>query len=315
MPELPEVDTVCWRLREGGHGEPPLVGRTLVSLSLDDPTVLRTGTADDVGGGRFVAITRRAKWITVHVSLPVVTADRDLGRHAGAGRTPTAVATAAATAATASTTPTTTAAAAASTKRLLVHLVMTGDLHVVPTLPARFVRWRAQLDDGTWLVFTDPRRFGHLDIIDDDAPFFADLGVEPLSDDFTVAVLAGLVRAGRGRRAVKAVLLDQSIVAGLGNIWADESLHVAGIDPRRALADLDDDEHGRLREAVQTTLRQAIAEAREELVWRYGNTTAPSPFRVYDRGGEPCRRCRATLATTKIAGRTTVWCPRCQPAR
>jgi formamidopyrimidine-DNA glycosylase len=195
-------------------------------------------------------------------------------------------------------------------KRLLVHLVMTGDLHVQAMVPERFVRWHARLDDGTWLVFTDPRRFGHLDVVDDDAPFFSDLGVEPLSDDFTVDVLA---RARSGRRAVKAVLLDQSVVCGLGNIWADESLHVAGLDPRRAMADLDDDEIARLRDCVRATLQAAIAEARQELVWRYGDRSSPSPFRVYDRGGQPCRTCATPLSSTKLAGRTTVWCSGCQP--
>jgi formamidopyrimidine-DNA glycosylase len=199
-----------------------------------------------------------------------------------------------------------------STLRLLVHLVMTGDLHVVPSVPQRFVRWHARLDDGSHLVFTDPRRFGHLDVVADDAPFFADLGVEPLSDDFGVAAFA---RARPGRRAVKAVLLDQAVVVGLGNIWADESLHVAGLDPRRPMAALSDDELARLCAAVRTTLQQAIAEARTELVWRYGDRSSPSPFRVYDRAGEPCRTCATALSSTKIAGRTTVWCPRCQPPR
>ena len=274
MPELPEVDTVAWRLREGGHGEPPLVGRTLVSFVVDDDTVLRSGDAACVEGARVFDVTRRAKWITIHVA------------------------------------PRSSRATTAMTTRLLVHLVMTGDLHVVSSLPARFVRWHARLDDGTHLVFTDPRRFGHLDVVDDDAPFFADLGVEPLSSSFSAAAFASVRGA---RRAVKAVLLDQSVVVGLGNIWADESLHVAGIDPRRPMSTLDDDELARLCAAVRATLTTAVAEARQDLVWRYGDKSSPSPFRVYDRGGEPCRACATALSSTKIAGRTTVWCERCQP--
>jgi formamidopyrimidine-DNA glycosylase len=275
MPELPEVDTVAWRLREGGHGEQPLVGRTFVSFVVDDATVLRSGDAGPVDGARVVDVTRRAKWITIHV------APRSSRASGGA-----------------------------TTTRLLVHLVMTGDLHVVSSLPARFVRWHARLDDGTHLVFTDPRKFGHLDIVDDDAPFFCDLGVEPLSSAFSAAAFAPVRGA---RRAVKAVLLDQSVVVGLGNIWADESLHVARIDPRRPMSTLSDDELLRLCAAVRTTLATAIAEARTELVWRYGDKSAPSPFRVYDRSGEPCRACATALSSTKIAGRTTVWCERCQP--
>jgi formamidopyrimidine-DNA glycosylase len=206
MPELPEVETVCWRLREGGHGEPLLVGRTFTSFVVDDPNVLRSGDAAAVIGARVVDVTRRAKWITLHVAAA-----------AGDGST--------------------------QTTRLLVHLVMTGDLHVTSSPPARFVRWHARLDDGSVLAFTDPRRFGHLDITVDDAPFFADLGVEPLSDGLGVDVFAP---ARAARRAVKALLLDQSVVVGLGNIWADESLHVAGLDPRRSMASLSDDDVARL---------------------------------------------------------------------
>jgi formamidopyrimidine-DNA glycosylase len=111
MPELPEVETVCWRLREGGHGEPLLVGRTFTSFVVDDPNVLRSGDAAAVIGARVVDVTRRAKWITLHVAAA-----------AGDGST--------------------------QTTRLLVHLVMTGDLHVTSSPPARFVRWHARLDDG-----------------------------------------------------------------------------------------------------------------------------------------------------------------------
>jgi formamidopyrimidine-DNA glycosylase len=271
MPELPEVETVCWRLREGGHGEPPLVGRAIAGFDVVDGRVLRSGDVRRVVGARVVDVVRRAKWITIRTA----SADGDGG----------------------------TAAA-----HLLVHLVMTGDLHVVAAPPPRFVRWQARLDDGSHLVFTDPRCFGHLDVVEDDEPFFAGLGPEPLGADFSAATLA----AAAGARPLKATLLDQAVVAGLGNIWVDESLHVAGLDPRRAGRSLSDDERQRLHGAIRATLQQAIAEAKVELVWRYGNRTDASPFRVYDRGGEPCRACTATLSSTKIAGRTTVWCPRCQ---
>jgi formamidopyrimidine-DNA glycosylase len=266
VPELPEVETICWRLREGGHGEPPLVGRTLAALVVDDGRVLRAGDVTAVVGARVVDVVRRAKWITIRTSA---------GAH------------------------------------LLVHLVMTGDLHVRDAPPARFVRWHARLDDDTHLVFTDPRRFGHLDVVVDDAPFFAGLGPEPLDDAFTPAVLAAGVA---GARAIKAILLDQAVVVGLGNIWSDEALHRAGLDPRRPGRSLDDDEVTRLHGAIRTTLHGAIDDARSEFVWHYTNRGAPSPFSVYDRAGEPCRACATPLSTTKLAGRTTVWCPRCQPA-
>jgi formamidopyrimidine-DNA glycosylase len=282
VPELPEVETVCWRLREGGHGEPALVGRTLRSVVVDDPHVLRAGDVGAVVGARVVDVRRRGKWIVVATDRP---------------------------------------------HHLVVHLVMTGDLHVLPapsasssssSLPAappaseRFVRWHARLDDGTALVFSDRRRLGHLDVVVDPAPLFADLGPEPLDDAFTAAALHE--RLGSAR-ALKTTLLDGAVVAGLGNIWADEVLHAAGLDPRLPARTLDDDDVARLHQAMRRTLARGIDDARQALAWRYENRAAPSPFLVYDRGGEPCRGCTTKLSSTKLAGRTTVWCPRCQPAR
>ncbi|MDP2343378.1 MAG: bifunctional DNA-formamidopyrimidine glycosylase/DNA-(apurinic or apyrimidinic site) lyase [Deltaproteobacteria bacterium] len=196
--------------------------------------------------------------------------------------------------------------------KLLVHLKMTGDLHVVDAVEAkaaRFVRLRLVLDDGRSLLFTDPRRFGHVDVADDLAAFFADLGPEPLDPSFTVAVLASRLQ---GQRSIKATLLDQTAVAGLGNIYADEALHAAKIDPRRPTSSLAETEIKALHRAIQDVLNDSIAEAEKELAWRYENRDTPSPFKVYERAGLPCLTCGTTLASTSLGGRMTVWCPSCQ---
>ncbi len=266
MPELPEVETVCWRLREGGHGEKRLVGNVIVGATAVDPKVLRSGSFADLVGAVVVDVERRAKWIVIRTNRSAV---------------------------------------------LLVHLKMTGDLHVVATVPPKFVRFVFDLDNGKQLVFTDPRRFGHCDVVTDLRPFFRDLGPEPLDSSFTAE---RLTQALRGSRPIKATLLDQTVIGGIGNIYADEALHRAGLDPRTRTQNLTEMETARLYRAIQDVLLESIQESRGELAWRYENRAAPSPFRVYERAGLLCLTCSTTLSSTSIAGRTTVWCPACQPS-
>jgi formamidopyrimidine-DNA glycosylase len=277
MPELPEVETICWRLREGGHGEPPLVGRAIIDVVVADPAVVdgdRAAFTDGLRGARVRDVWRRAKWI-------VVEADDVDGRR----------------------------------RRVLVHLKMTGDLHVRAGGDApRFERFGWMLDDGTRLSFTDPRRFGHVELLppgDDVTAHFHDLGPEPLDDTFSARALRARLT---GRRPIKATLLDQAVVAGVGNIYADESLWLAKLHPATPTNRLSDDDVIRLHKGIRRALRESIVASKESLAWRYENRAAPSPFRVYDRGGGPCLRCGTTLSTTTVAGRTTVFCPQCQPA-
>ena len=276
MPELPEVETVCWRLREGGHGEPALVGRRLASVEILDHKVLRSGDPDALHDARVVDVRRRAKWIAIDVVKEGEDEADDVKT------------------------------------TLLVHLRMTGDLHVLRELPPKFVRFVCTLDSGALLVFTDPRRFGTLDVVDDIGPFVSDLGPEPLDDAFTPKVLKARLT---GKRPIKAALLDQEVLAGLGNIYADESLFLAKIAPQTPANSLHDLDVKRLHIGIQQSLRESISNARTALAWRYANRDTPSPFRVYERAGEACVVCGTTLSSTTIAGRTTVWCPTCQPAR
>lgn len=162
------------------------------------------------------------------------------------------------------------------------------------------------------LRLSDPRRFGRLHWLGGgDAE--AGLGPEPLT--MRAAELAE--RLLRTRRPVKAALLDQAFVAGLGNIYADEALFAAGIHPAASCRDLQRDAAGRLSRAIKTTLRRAIAAGGSSLrdyVDADGNKGGYQRLhRVYGRGGQPCRRCRATIERFVLAGRSTHVCPRCQP--
>jgi len=198
---------------------------------------------------------------------------------------------------------------------LLVHLRMTGSFGFEPTTHERAV---IELDDGTRLAYRDIRRFGTWLVLEDAElePFLAGKnGPEPLSTRFTAEWLAA--RLAVRRAPVKAVLLDQRVVAGLGNIYADEALWRARVNPLRPAQGLDSDEVRRLHRAIRAALRTGI-ERQGSTLSDY-RTPEGSPgamqeeFRVYGRDGLSCPRCGTTIAKTRVGGRGTWYCPHCQP--
>jgi formamidopyrimidine-DNA glycosylase len=198
---------------------------------------------------------------------------------------------------------------------LLVHLRMTGGFHWQPTTHERAV---LELDDGTRLVYRDIRRFGTWLVLEgaDVEPYLAAKnGPEPLGPRFTAEWLAA--QLGRRRAPVKAVLLDQRVVAGLGNIYADEALWRARINPLRAASSLSPDEVRRVHRGVRDALRAGIARQGSTLR-DYARPDGSSgsmqdEFRVYGRDGLPCPRCRTPIAKARVGGRGTWFCPHCQP--
>jgi formamidopyrimidine-DNA glycosylase len=163
----------------------------------------------------------------------------------------------------------------------------------------------------------DPRRFGAVLWLADDPtahPLLAHLGVEPLSRQFTAAALAA--RLERRQSAIKPALMDAGVVVGVGNIYASESLHRAGIDPRSPACDLSVARLGKLVPAVKTTLRAAIRAGGSTLRDYYGCDGVAGNFqirhRVYGRAGLPCRQCGAPIRVMRQANRATYFCPRCQ---
>lgn len=203
---------------------------------------------------------------------------------------------------------------------LLVHLRMTGSFRVAPrgALPADPHR-RAVLimDNGSDVAYRDVRRFGTWELLDADAVdayFAARLGPEPL-EVFSARDLAA--RLERRRAALKAVLLDQRVVAGLGNIYADEALWRAGLHPGRSASSLDDADVRRLHRAVRHVLRRGIA--RQGATLRdYSSPDGATgemqeEFEVYGRAGQRCFRCGHELERHVVGGRGTTACPICQP--
>ena len=198
---------------------------------------------------------------------------------------------------------------------LLVHLRMTGGFHWSPVTHERAV---LELDDGTRLAYRDVRRFGTWLVLEDAdlEPYLAAKnGPEPLGSRFTARWLGEQLARRRG--PVKAVLLDQRVVAGLGNIYADEALWRARVNPLRPANDLSADEVARVARAIRAALRMGIdrqgSTLRDYAAPDGASGSMQDEFRVYGREGLPCQRCRTSITKTRIGGRGTWFCPRCQP--
>lgn len=209
-----------------------------------------------------------------------------------------------------------------SARSLLIHLRMTGSLRHAPagTLaddPHR--RAVVRLDDGSDVAYRDVRRFGTWLVLEPGelAPYLAArLGPEPLGP-LTAARLAD--RFARRRAPIKAVLLDQRTLAGVGNIYADEALWHAGVHPLRPAAGLDGEEAARIHRGVRRVLRAGIerqgASLRDYVQLDGTGGTMQDEFHAYGREGEPCDRCGAPIEKIRVAGRGTWYCPHCQPGR
>jgi formamidopyrimidine-DNA glycosylase len=211
----------------------------------------------------------------------------------------------------------------ASGRTLVVHLRMTGSLRhappgELPEDPHR--RALLVLGDGVEVVYRDVRRFGTWELLEpgeEEGYLSRRLGPEPLEPRFDVASMARVL-AGRAA-PVKAVLLDQRRIAGVGNIYADEALWQARVHPRRPAGSLDADEVRRLHRAIRAVLRRGIelqgATLRDYALPDGEGGGMQSEFRVYGRGGEPCERCGTPIERDVVAGRGTWSCPTCQQPR
>jgi formamidopyrimidine-DNA glycosylase len=200
---------------------------------------------------------------------------------------------------------------------LVFHLGMSGRWRIDPGELGLHDHFVLETDEGRRLALNDPRRFGSLDLVSTEAlhqhePFLK-MGPEPLSDDFSAEYLA---KALAGRSApIKALLLDQRIVAGLGNIYVCEALHIAGISPARAGGKISKPRLVALVEAVKTVLLSAV-EAGGSTLRDFAQPDGElgyfsKQFLAYGREGEPCR-CGAPIRRRVEGGRSTFYCPRCQ---
>jgi len=276
MPELPEVESVRRQL------EPVLVGRRFESVRINDPRLVRpyepAEVAAELEGERVAEVERRGKYLVVRFE---------------------------------------------SGRVLLIHLRMTGSLlhassESLPDDPHR--RAVVRLDDASDVAYRDVRRFGTWLLLEpgEVEPYLAArVGDEPLDTLFTSARLGE--RLARRRASLKAALLDQRTLAGLGNIYVDEALWRARLNPLRPAASLDRNELRRLHRAIRAALEHGLARQGSTLRdYRLPDGSGGSmqdEFRVYGRRDEPCDRCGTPIARTSVAGRTTWFCPRCQPAQ
>ncbi|MEJ5241464.1 MAG: bifunctional DNA-formamidopyrimidine glycosylase/DNA-(apurinic or apyrimidinic site) lyase [Anaerolineales bacterium] len=198
---------------------------------------------------------------------------------------------------------------------LLIHLRMSGDL-----------QWRApgeppQKHDRLWLslyadgeervlAFHDPRKFGRVWLVEQADRVLGDLGPEPLEEAFTAQMLFERLQASH--RQIKALLLDQRFLAGLGNIYSDEALHRAGIHPLRFASDLSEREATHLWQAIRDVLEEGIRRNGASIDWVYRGGEFQNYFQVYARQGEACYRCGQPIQRLRIAQRSSYFCAGCQ---
>jgi len=259
--------------------EPVLTGRRFERVEIHDPRLVRpyepAEVAAELEGERVVAVERRGKYLIVRFE---------------------------------------------SDRVLLIHLRMTGSLRHGSGLEEDLHRRAVvRLDDGSDVAYRDVRRFGTWLVLEPGelAPYLATrVGEEPLDALFTAARLGE--RLAKRRAPIKAALLDQRTLAGLGNIYVDEALWRARINPLRPAESIDRAELRRLHRAIRTTLEAGIARQgstlRDYALPDGGSGSMQDEFKVYGRGGEPCDRCGTPIAKTRLGGRGTWFCPRCQPA-
>jgi formamidopyrimidine-DNA glycosylase len=195
---------------------------------------------------------------------------------------------------------------------LIIHLRMSGDLLVVlgGYQPAKHDRLVAQLSADTSLVFSDPRKFGRVWLVKDTVTLFQDLGLEPLSEEFSPEWFYSALH--HRRRQLKPLLLDQSFLAGLGNIYTDEALHQAKLHPLLLSESLSKKQVNGLWHAIREVLEEGIRRNGASIDWVYRGGDFQNHFRVYGRTGEPCPVCKTPIQRITVGQRGTHFCPHCQ---
>jgi formamidopyrimidine-DNA glycosylase len=199
-----------------------------------------------------------------------------------------------------------------TTDFLLIHLKMSGDLTVVPltTPPDKHAHTVFTLDNGTELRFSDTRKFGRVYLVRDPDMITGHLGPEPLEDNFTAKQLGNILTSHH--RQLKPLLLDQTALAGVGNIYADESLHRAKLHPLRLSDSLTAKEVSALWRSLRLTLNAAIQNHGSSIDWMYRGGQHQNHLRAYDREGQPCPVCRTPIRRILVGQRSTHFCPTCQ---
>lgn len=200
----------------------------------------------------------------------------------------------------------------------IVHLGMSGAMRVLPepVAPGKHDHVDVVTDDGTIIRFTDPRRFGAwlYQAPGEQHKVLSKLGPEPLTPAFNADYL--YERARKRQIAVKTLIMDNAVVVGIGNIYANEALFMAGIDPRRSASNISHERYATLVAAIKQVLNKAITQGGTTLRDFLSADGKPGYFaqqlQVYGRYEQPCRRCGTPLREVRQGGRSTVYCPHCQ---
>lgn len=276
MPELPEVETITRRLREGTHEHPPVPGHIIQSVEIfwariiakPDPEIF----VRSLVGKEITDVRRRAKFL--HFPL--------------------------------------------NEGHLIGHLRMSGDMRMERRLDSKGTPLPKERYDqviinfnANWrLVFRNVRKFGRMLYTDNPESIFGHLGPEPLSEDFSAEQLHEMLQAHS--RQIKPLLLDQTFLAGLGNIYTDESLFKAKIHPLRRSNSLSRFESRLLHKSIRQTLTEGIIKFGASLDWIYRGGEFQNYFNVYHRKDEPCPVCGTKIKKISVGQRGTHFCPDCQ---
>ena len=198
---------------------------------------------------------------------------------------------------------------------LFIHLRMSGDIIIRQdkAKPEKHDRVLLNLSNGKTLAFNDTRKFGRVWLTDDPASVLAKLGPEPLEKDFTPQWLYENLQ--KRNRQLKPLLLDQSFLAGLGNIYTDECLHMARLHPLAPSNSVTQKQARALHESIRSVLQEGIRRNGASIDWVYRGGEYQNYFRVYDREGEPCNVCGTEIQKLVVGQRGTHVCPNCQKSR
>ncbi|MEN6481419.1 MAG: bifunctional DNA-formamidopyrimidine glycosylase/DNA-(apurinic or apyrimidinic site) lyase [Anaerolineaceae bacterium] len=277
MPELPEVETIVRALRDGGRGGPPIIDWVIEGARLLWPRTLAQPGQNEfltqITRQRVGSVGRRGKFILLNLD----------------------------------------------TQTLLMHLRMSGDLRVEKSysddhkilLPQLHDRLLISFTTEYRLAFNDTRKFGRVWLVNDPSEILGGLGPEPLDDQFTPKQL--YERLQKSKRQIKPLLLDQTVIAGLGNIYTDESLNLACIHPLQISNTLAYTQVEILWAAIRRVLKDGIARNGASIDWVYRGGSYQNQFRVYQRTGEPCLVCGTPVEKLIVGQRSTHYCPMCQP--
>lgn len=197
---------------------------------------------------------------------------------------------------------------------LLIHLRMSGDIFVESGESSRNIkhdRVILEFSDGSRLAFNDTRKFGRVWLVEDSQSVLDKLGPEPLDDALTPELF--LEKLSRSKRQIKPLLLDQTFIAGLGNIYTDEALFIAGIHPSTPANMISADKAVNLLNAIHEVLLEGIKRNGASIDWVYRGGDFQNYFNVYQRDGEACCRCGTLIKRITIGQRGTHFCPHCQP--